>query len=58
MGKHKDKKKKKHPGEYILIEGHKLNEKTGKLEPYSKRLYWNRHGRCAATSPTPVTWEE
>lgn len=54
MEKRKDKKKRKHHGEYILIEGHKLNEKTGKLEPYSKKLYWNRH-RCG-TSHSPITW--
>lgn len=53
MGKQKRKKKRKwHSDDYILIEGHKLNEETGKLEPYYKKLYWNRHGRCAAHSPT------
>lgn len=55
MSKRK-KKHKQHSDEYILIEGHKLNEKTGKLEPYSKKVYWNRHGRCASHSPT--TWSD
>lgn len=40
----KKKKSKKHRGPFILIEGHKLNEKTGKLEPYSKKVYYNSHG--------------
>ena len=50
MSKRKKKKRKWHSDEYILIEGHKLNEETGKLEPYVKKLYWNRHGRCASHS--------
>jgi hypothetical protein len=39
----KKKKKRKKKGEFILIEGHKLNEKTGVLEPYKKKLYWQEH---------------
>lgn len=41
--KKKNKKSKKH-GPFFLIEGHKLNEETGKLEPYKKKVYWSSHG--------------
>lgn len=51
MGKRK-RKRMRFSDEYILIEGQKLNEKTGKLEPYSKRLYWNQDGRSASHSLT------
>lgn len=45
MGKRKEKKKRHRKGDsFFIIEGHKLNEKTGKLEPYSKKVYWNPHG--------------
>jgi hypothetical protein len=49
VAKRKDKKKDKDEApdsRFILIEGHKLNEKTGKLEPYKKKVYWYPHGRC------------
>ena len=49
MGKRKDKKKGKDEvpdSHFILIEGHKLNEKTGKLEPYRKKVRWYPTGRC------------
>ena len=55
MGKRKEKKKRKqHSNDFFIIEGHVLNEKTGKLEPYRKKVYWNRHGHYASHSPT--TW--
>ncbi len=38
------KKRKKKNRNFILIEGHKLNEKTGVLEPYKKKVYWQSHG--------------
>lgn len=40
----KKKKSRKNRGPFILIEGHKLNEKTGKLEPYSKKVYYQDDG--------------
>ena len=40
----KKKKHKRNRGPFFLIEGHKLNEITGKLEPYKKKVYWNDHG--------------
>lgn len=40
----KKKKHKRNRGPFFLIEGHKLNETTGKLEPYKKKVYWNAHG--------------
>jgi len=42
MSKKKKRKKKK---QFILIEGHVLNEKTGKLDPYKKKVYWSNKGR-------------
>lgn len=46
MGKRKEEKKhKKEKGDnFFIIEGEKLNEKTGKMEPYKKKVYWNSHG--------------
>ena len=45
MGKRKEKKKRRKKGDnFFLIEGHKLNEKTGELEPYEKKVYWNPYG--------------
>jgi len=42
MSKKKHKKKHKKHREYILIEGHVLNEKSGKLEPYTKKVYTDK----------------
>jgi hypothetical protein len=44
MGKRKHKKAKLPHEEPIWIEGHKLNEKTGKLEPVRYKL--KRKGSC------------
>lgn len=46
MGKRKKKqhKQNKKHREFILIEGHVLNEKTGELEPYLKKVYTDK--RC------------
>jgi hypothetical protein len=48
VGKRKDKKRKEEvpASHYILIEGHVLNEKTGELEPYRKKVRWYPLGRC------------
>jgi hypothetical protein len=48
MSKRRDKKKhkKEDDSHFILIEGHVLNEKTGVLEPYKKKLRWYPEGRC------------
>jgi hypothetical protein len=49
MGKRKDKKKRKEnvpDSHFIVIEGHKLNEKTGILEPVKKKIRWYPDGRC------------
>jgi hypothetical protein len=48
MSKRRDKKKNKHPKSYepIWIEGHRLNEKTGKLEPVRYKLKWKPGGVC------------
>jgi hypothetical protein len=39
MARRKKRRKKKKP-HIILIEGHKLNEETGKLEPVCIKLKW------------------
>ncbi len=39
VGKRKEKKKAK-KGKFFLMEGHKLNEATGKMEPIKKKVYW------------------
>ncbi len=44
MGKRKEKKLRKKGYKFFIIEGHKLNEKTGKLEPFSKKVYWHPNG--------------
>lgn len=44
MGKRKDNKAKRPKEEPIWVEGHKLNEKTGKLEPVRYKL--KRKGSC------------
>lgn len=48
MAKRKDKKRKEDvpDSHFIVIEGHKLNEKTGKLEPVKKKIRWYPTGRC------------
>ncbi len=38
--KRKEKKDRKKEEQFFVIEGHVLNEKTGKLEPYHKKVYW------------------
>ncbi len=38
--KRKEKKARREGAQFFVIEGHVLNEKTGKLEPYSKKVYW------------------
>ncbi len=40
MGKKRWRKKKKKPLKIILIEGHRLNEVTGKMEPICIKLKW------------------
>ncbi len=45
MAKRKKKLKKfRDPNKFIIIEGNKLNEKTGVMEPYYKKVYWGE--RC------------
>jgi hypothetical protein len=39
MGKRKEAKKKR-KGKFFIMEGHKLNEETGKMEPVKKKVYW------------------
>jgi len=47
MGKRKEEKKRlKKKAQFFYIEGHILNEKTGILEPYKKKVYWYPVGRC------------
>lgn len=47
MSKKKKKAKENIPeSHFILIEGQKLNEKTGELEPYKKKVRWYPNGRC------------
>lgn len=33
--------KKKAKRKFFLIEGHRLNPKTGKLEPIKRKVYWS-----------------
>lgn len=42
MAKRKKKRNKPpiDPNKFIIIEGTKLNEKTGVMEPYYKKVYW------------------
>lgn len=40
MARRKKRRKKKRPLKIILIEGHRLNEETGVLEPVCIKLKW------------------
>lgn len=46
MSKRKRKRRKKKPppfpDKFFIIEGQKLNEKTGVMEPYKKIVYWGQ----------------
>lgn len=44
MGKRREAKKRKKKGQFFIMEGHKLNEETGKLEPIKKKVYWEHKG--------------
>lgn len=35
------KKARKRKRQFFLMEGHKLNPETGKLEYFSKKVYWS-----------------